>query len=151
MADASNAQTDFRGGEFSPYAQGQFADPEYKRGMNVCRNGHPIETGAWTRRVGTRHKGYTRKGQPGKVIEFSFSQSAPYDMEFTDGKLRFYDSQGPIMSEEPRLVKNISGGSPARATARRAVWNIIMNKAAGTPFPETSATAIARCCSSIMK
>lgn len=120
MADASNAQTSFLGGEWSPYAQGRFDDAEYKRGMNVCLNGHPIEAGAWTRRVGSRHKGFTRHGQKAKIIQFSFSQNLPYDMEFTDGKLRFYDSQGLIMAEEPRLVRYINAGSPARVTTTAA-------------------------------
>lgn len=114
--DASNVQTSFLGGEWSPYSQGRFDDPEYKRGLNVCRNSFPLETGAWIRRVGTRFLAATRGGAPGKLIAFSFSQGAPYVMEFTDGKVRFYDSTGLVLAEEPRNVTLITTDAPAEVT-----------------------------------
>lgn len=114
MGNASNAQTEFLSGEWSTYAQGRLDDPEYKRGMNVCRNVIPIETGAATRRVGTRFLDFTRDGQKGLMIAFSFSQNAPYTMEFTDGFLRFRDSKGLVRAEEPRQVQYISTATPAQ-------------------------------------
>lgn len=116
MGNASNVQTDFRGGEWSPFAQGRLDDPEYKRGMNVCRNVHPIETGAAVRRCGTRFLGFTHQGQEGKVIPFSFTQAAPYTMEFTDGHLRFYNSTGPVMAEAARVVTAMNGAAPCQMT-----------------------------------
>lgn len=126
MGNASNVQTEFLSGEWSPYAQGRLDDPEYKRGMNVCRNVWPIETGAATRRVGTRFLDFTRNGQMGRMIAFSFSQNAPYTMEFTDGKLRFRDSQGIVKSEEPRLVQYINQALPAEM--------IVSNPCSDTPW-----------------
>lgn len=114
MADASNVQTSFLGGEWSPSAQGRLDDPDYKKAMNVCRNTWPIETGAATRRAGTRFLDYTRDGQMGKMIAFSFSQNAPFTMEFTDGKLRFRDSHGLVRADEPRNVAYISQDTPAQ-------------------------------------
>src|SRR5258708_4210879 len=58
--------------------------------MDVCRNGFPIEEGAWARRSGTRFAQTTLNGLPGRVISFAFEQASPYVMEFTDGKLRMF-------------------------------------------------------------
>lgn len=113
MGNASNAQTSFLGGEFSPYAQGVFNDPEYPRGMNVCRNTFPIESGAAVRRSGSRLLGYTRRGAEGKLIPFAFTETVPTTMEFTEGYLRFYDNEKLILAEAPRRVKYISQASPA--------------------------------------
>jgi len=37
----------FLGGEWSKFAQGRIELPSYKTAMNVCRNGVPMEEGAW--------------------------------------------------------------------------------------------------------
>lgn len=114
MADASNVQTSFLGGEFSPYAQGRFDDPDYKAGMNVCRNIYPVETGAAVRRSGTKQLCFTRKGQKGRLLDFQFTGSTPYTMEFTDGVLRFLSQQQQlVLAEEPRTVTYINEASPA--------------------------------------
>lgn len=140
MADATHVQTDFLGGEWSPYAQGRLDDPEYKRGMNVCRNLHPVETGAAVRRAGTRSWGFTRCGAPAKKFPFSFAQNAPYNIELTDGKLRLLTPQGLVMAEYPRVVTNIDGNTPALVTTFAATdsWNsgdtvIFEFPAQGTP------------------
>lgn len=116
MADASFVQDSFLGGEWSPFAQGHITDPRYRSGMATCRNAYPIETGAWVRRVGTRWLATTRQGRAAKLIPFNFSQDAPYEMEFTDGKLRFHNKDGLVLAEEPRRVTAISTATPAKVT-----------------------------------
>lgn len=113
MADASFAQTGFLGGEFSPYAQGVLDDPDYKKGMNVCRNVIPMETGAATRRTGTKELAFTRKGSEARILDFQFTGSVPYTMEFTDGFVRFYNNQQLIGVGEPRSVLYINTATPA--------------------------------------
>lgn len=88
MADSSFVQSNFQGGEFSPFAQGRTDLPSYRFGMNVCRNGYPLQEGAWVRRSGTRHSGPTYLGGVGRVMSFDFEKTSPYVLEFTDGKLR---------------------------------------------------------------
>src|SRR5258708_38903914 len=88
MPNSSFVQSSFLGGEWSPFAQGRLELPQYKTAMNVCRNGFPLEEGAWVRRSGTRCVTATRNGLAGRVIPFAFEQAAPYVMEFTDGFLR---------------------------------------------------------------
>ena len=50
MGAASFQQTSFLGGEISQFYQGRTDQPGYRSSLNVCRNGLPIETGAWVRR-----------------------------------------------------------------------------------------------------
>lgn len=90
MSDSNFVQESFLGGEVSPFAQGKISDPNYRKSMNVCRNGYPIAEGAWLRRSGTRFVSTTLNGSPGRIIPFAFEQAVPYYMEFTNGYLRFY-------------------------------------------------------------
>lgn len=113
MADASFAQADFRGGVWSPYAQGRLEEKEYRHSMSVCLNGYPIEEGAWTRRQGTRFCGYSRKGGYAWLLPFHFSQSAPYVMEFTDQFLRFWSGTTLVMTNDPQQVTSVSTANPA--------------------------------------
>jgi hypothetical protein len=52
MADASYDRSSFTGGEWSKLAQGRTERPDYVTALNVCFNGLPLESGAWTRRPG---------------------------------------------------------------------------------------------------
>src|SRR6267378_899917 len=85
MPNSSFIQSSFLGGEWSAFAQGRLELPQYKMAMNICRNGFPLEEGAWVRRSGTRFATTTRNGVAGRVIPFAFEQAAPYVMIFTDG------------------------------------------------------------------
>lgn len=92
MSDSNYVQASFLGGELSPFAQGHIDKPDYRTGLNVCRNSHPIEEGAWLRRSGTRFLGTTLNSAKGRVMSFAFAQAFPYYLEFTDGNLRFYST-----------------------------------------------------------
>lgn len=91
-AQSNFVQSSFLGGEWSPYAQGRTDVPAYKTGMNVCRNGFPIEEGAWLRRSGSKFIAPTRGGAAGRIMKFAFTQSSPYYIEFTDLHQRMYAS-----------------------------------------------------------
>lgn len=120
MADASNVQVDFRGGEWGPYAQGRFDDKDYERGLNVCLNWYPIEEGAVTRRQGTRFVCYTNAGLYAWLYTFAFATASPYVMEFTDSTLRFISKGATlVMTNDPQTV-TISSASPAVVTTPAA-------------------------------
>lgn len=111
MPDASFIQTNFLGGEWSLSFQGRMDDPRYKSGMNVCRNGIPIEEGSWSRRSGSRWAAPTRFGQDGVLRRFAFKQSQPFTMEFTDLHLRFFS--GPALVKELKnYVTSITSANP---------------------------------------
>ncbi len=90
MPDSNWVQSSFLGGEWSAFAQGRIDLAPYRTAMNVCRNGHPIEEGAWLRRGGTRFAAATYQGKTGRVLKFDFDQASPYIMEFTNSVLRMY-------------------------------------------------------------
>ncbi len=125
MADASFLQHAFLGGEWSKRMQGRIDRPDYRTAMNVCLNGFPDETGAWVRRPGSRHVCATLLGQAARIISFTFEESAPYLMEFTNQRVRFITSVRPEFElTGPRLataagealVTNISTANPAVMT-----------------------------------
>ena len=74
MPQADSMQWSFAGGEWAPEYQGRVDDDLYNSGLNVSMNGYPIQTGAWTRRQGTRWAGFTRSGAPAKVLPFAFAR-----------------------------------------------------------------------------
>ena len=117
MADASSLQTSFLGGEWSQSYQGRADLPAYGTAMNVCLNGIPLEEGAWGRRSGDRFAATTRAGVPGRIIDFDWSQSQPFSVEFTDGHLRFFSGAGGlVLSNDPQGILSISTANPAVVT-----------------------------------
>jgi uncharacterized protein YqkB len=120
MADASNLQSSFLGGEWSPYAQGRAEDKEYRSALSVCRNAYPIEDGAWMRRQGFRFCATTRYGQPAWLLPFAFNTQAPYQMEFTQKMLRLFNGPLLVSDPTPQLVASASSASPTVITTRGA-------------------------------
>lgn len=122
MADASFVQTQFLGAEWSKTMQGRTDRPDYKAAMNVCLNGLPVESGAWTRRPGTLYGGHSRNGATARAITFSFQENAPYTLEFTDSHLRFWAGNSLAMSAS-LAVSAISTATPAVAHIAAHTWN----------------------------
>lgn len=112
MADSTFTWTSFSGGEWSPEAQGGIDRPEYKTAMNVCLNGLPKESHVWTRRPGTQFGAFTRGGNPGRLFSFNFQQTTPYNMEFTDGYLRFFSGTTLVATNDSQTC-TISTANPA--------------------------------------
>ena len=129
MALASYVQDNFLGGEWSPTAQGHHTDPKYKIAMGTCFNGFPLEPGAWTRRPGTMELGFTRFGLPGRVIAFPFEEATPYNMEFTDGVVRFWNGTQLANTNDSVVITAISTANPAVVTLATAVTWVTGNSA----------------------
>lgn len=122
MADASFLQTNFLGGEFSPYMQGRADHKEYRSGLNRLRNAIAVEEGAATRRPGTRVCGLTRGGAAAALREFHFSQAHSYLMEFTDGYLRFWSGLA-VATDAPTLnVISLDSGAMTETSVPHA-WS----------------------------
>lgn len=112
MARSSYLQTNFQGGQWSPYAQGRADEEGYRTALNRSFNALPIESGAHTRRPGTQAPATTRNGNPGVVREFNFSQNAPFDIEFTDNHIRLWAGTSLLLSDSHAIV-SISSANPA--------------------------------------
>lgn len=124
MTAATQVITSFLGGEISQYAQGRYDRPDYRTSMRVCLNSFPIESGAWTRRPGTRFAGHTRGGAPGRKIKFDFEQSAAVTLEFTDGFLRFRAGATLITGNDAQVIVVVSAANPAVVQTTNAVtWS----------------------------
>lgn len=120
MGKASSAQTSFLGGEWSKSAQGRFDDPTYKSAMSICRNGLPIETGAWSRRSGTLHVAPTKDGAQARLVKFDFDQASPYNMVFSDNTLRFQIGPRYATNNDAVGVASISSTTPVQVVTDTA-------------------------------
>lgn len=113
MADASYTQTSFLGGEISQFAQGQYDKPWYKTALNKLFNIWPSDEGAAHRRPGTRVQGFTNRGKPGRLFNFTFTAFAPYTIEVTDSVLRMWGTKKLATYNQDQFVQNISGDAIA--------------------------------------
>lgn len=117
-------QTNFLGGEWTPFFQGRVDHPQYASAMNLCHNGYPIEEGTWVRRQGTRLLAPTHLGKPALLYPLFFQENEPYIVEFTDDTVRFFNQAYPVITEEVHSVTNISTASPAVITLDEpTAWN----------------------------
>ena len=120
----SNAQTDFRGGLWSPSAQGRFDDPRYKTALNECFNGFPVQEGRWNRRPGFRVANHTRGYQPGLLHPLSVITAPSHALEFTAGHMRLFQGANIITDDERQVVTSFSGANPSVCvTSAQHGWN----------------------------
>lgn len=138
-ANSTVHQANFLGGEWSPNAQGRIDKPEYKTAMAVCRNGFPLEEGAWERRSGTKALGKVWGGGYAKLVPFAFEQAAPYTMEISVAGIRFWAPLttvgGNTFAADYRLVPlNFQANVVTVSTATPAVVQISGATGAGSSF-----------------
>lgn len=92
--------------------------------MKVCLNGMPTDAAAWVRRPGFRQAGFTRGGVAGRLIPFFFKENQPYNMEFTDGHLRFWNGPNLATTNDDQVIAAISSATPAVVqTALAHLWS----------------------------
>lgn len=115
MPAASFVQTNFLGGEWAAMAQGQMAHPRYGTALARCSNVIPIEEACAVRRPGFRQLYPTRNGAYGRLLEFAFADRSPYNLEFTDSKIRMFAGKR-IVTDLTMEVTSISAASPAVVT-----------------------------------
>lgn len=120
MANASFVQDRFLGGEWSPHAQGRVSDPAYKQSLNVCLNGYPVETGAWTRRQGFRYLAHTRSGAAAVLRAFDFTTTQPYQLEFTAGYVRFFAGLSLVTTQDTLDLVGVTPDTPGKVLTAEA-------------------------------
>lgn len=117
MGKASPLQSNFLGGELSPFFMGQVDNPRYKTGLAECLNYIPLLQGGMTRRPGTYFAAEindsTRKAV---LIRFQFSITQAYMLEFGHNYIRFYRNYGQIV-ESAKTITGITNANPGVVTS----------------------------------
>jgi hypothetical protein len=114
-------QTSFLGGEWSPFSQGRTDEEEYYRGLDVCLNFVPTDTGALPRRPGTRFSAHA-KAHTGfiRLLDFVAELGDALTLELTAGFLRAHRAGSLLVDDGPPTVLLISTASPAVITTLTA-------------------------------
>lgn len=107
-------QTSFLGGEWSPFSQGRTDEEAYYRGLDVCLNFIPTDTGALPRRPGTRFSAHA-KAHTGSIrlVDFVAEVGDALTLELTAGFLRAHRAGSLLTDDNPPEVASISAASPA--------------------------------------
>lgn len=125
VADSNWGQTNFLGGEWSPFAQGRVDLPQYRTAMNVCLNSLPLQEGPWARRPGFLNFGSTYSGNPGIIRPFIRAGNLPCFIEIAyaggGSVVRFWvpDSTQTVFVpfyDSSRTISSISTADPALVT-----------------------------------
>ncbi len=92
-------QTNFTAGELSPRLYGHVDVAKYKNGLKTALNCTVLPHGPVTRRNGTKYIASVKThSKTVRLIRFQFNQSNAYILEFGDQYIRFYNTDGQILS-----------------------------------------------------
>lgn len=116
MPKVSPLQSNFNGGEFSPWAYGRVDSERYREGLKTCLNYVPTRQGGITRRPGTMFVAEvkTSAAKP-RLIPFEFSTTQAYMLEFGNEYIRFYKDNGQIVLDS-QAITAITNASTAVLT-----------------------------------
>lgn len=117
MAKASPLQSNFNGGEFSPYLYGRVDADRYKTGLATCKNYIPTVQGGLIRRPGNAWVSEARySNKAARLQRFEFSTTQAYQLEFGDSYVRFYRNDGQVL-EFPKNFTGATQANPCQITA----------------------------------
>lgn len=92
-------QSTFAGGEISPDLYGRVDIAKYKTSAKTLRNFIPSPHGSISNRPGTYYVASTKNGsKKSRMIEFIFSTTQAYALEFGENYIRFYRDGAQILS-----------------------------------------------------
>lgn len=92
MAETSVSQQNWVAGELSPNMRGRFDVAAYANGAERFVNFISELAGPARFRSGTQYVNPTRRNQIGCLIPFVFNEEQAYQLEFTQGYIRFYQN-----------------------------------------------------------
>jgi hypothetical protein len=124
ISDATYAQVNFQGGEWSQAYQGRVDDPDYKKALALCLNYIPTQEGSLLPRSGLKRIGNTKGNAPAKLLPFRFKSELPYVSEFTPGNLRFWGVGLCILDDSDYANITAATGSPPVFTLRLNSTNL---------------------------
>lgn len=105
MPKATPIQPSFAGGEFSPRVHGRVDNERYKTGADTILNYLPMTQGPMSRRPGTKYAANAKDAsKPPALLEFKFSQTQNYVLEFGDKYIRFFTNGGQITTTSTHFL-----------------------------------------------
>jgi|694.fasta_scaffold82386_4 hypothetical protein len=91
-------QNNFNAGEWSPLTYGRSDVGKYVNALATCLNYIPTTQGGLTRRPGTKYVANTKSNGVVRLIQFEFSITQAYILEFGNLYVRFYTLGGQLLS-----------------------------------------------------
>jgi ketosteroid isomerase-like protein len=117
MPKVSPIQESFSGGEVSPLLFGRTSLDRLKQSLAVSENYLPTLQGGLVRRSGTKFVAETKYPTKESVlIEFEFSTTQAYMLEFGDQYIRFFKDNA-IITEAAKNITGITQANPAVVTS----------------------------------
>lgn len=115
MAKVSPLQSNFNGGEVSPLMYGRVENARYATAMAICQRYIPTIQGGLNRCPGSYYIADTKTAADKiRLVEFEFSITQAYVLEFGDQYIRFYRNRGQILD----------GGSPYEIASPFAIADL---------------------------
>jgi len=122
MARVSSIVTNFQAGELSPRLEGRIDLQKYSAGAQTLQNMLVFPQGGVTRRPGTQYAGSSKDGGKVRLINFEFSDTQAYVLEFGAGYIRFF-KDGEILTEATKTITAITKANPAVVTSNGHGFN----------------------------
>ena len=116
MARVSSIITNFRAGEISPRLEGRIDLQKYNEAVKDLSNMIVFPQGGVTRRPGTYYAGTTKDGGQVRLINFEFSDTQAYVLEFGNLYVRIY-KDGGLVTAATTDITAITKANPAVVTA----------------------------------
>ena len=116
MARVSSIITNFRAGEISPRLEGRIDLQKYNEAVKDLSNMIVFPQGGVTRRPGTYYAGTTKDGGQVRLINFEFSDTQAYVLEFGNLYVRIY-KDGGLVTAATTAISAITKANPAVVTS----------------------------------
>lgn len=99
MPKVSTIQDAFNAGEFSPLMTARVRFEKYRNALATCLNAVPLVQGGVTRRSGTKYVAEVKDSSKAtRLVQFEFSTTQAYILEFGDQYMRVYKDRGQVLS-----------------------------------------------------
>ncbi len=100
MPRVAPIQESFSGGEIGPKFFGRVSADRFKQSLETCLNYLPTIQGGLLRRSGTYYVSQTQvMTNRGRLIEYIFSQTQSYMLEFAVGQIRIFRNYGRVLPD----------------------------------------------------
>jgi len=116
VARVSSIITNFRAGEISPRLEGRVDLQKYNEAVKELENMIVFPQGGITRRPGTYFSGTTKDNGQVRLINFEFSDTQAYVLEFGNNYVRIY-KDGGLVTEATTAISAITNANPAVVTS----------------------------------